>query len=101
MKGEAPTLDNIINRVKAEAGKVEQNLKAQNIGQRIGNILSSLSPVLLTIFKGIAMFIGLFVLIILSAVLIGLLTGGASFIGHHNTISFLHFPSFLIQHGKV
>lgn len=94
MKGEAPTLDNIINRVKAEAGKVEQNLKAQNIGQRIGNILSSLSPVLLTIFKGIAMFIGLFVLIILSAVLIGLLTGGASFIGHHNTISFLHFPSF-------
>ncbi len=94
MKGEAPTLDNIINRVKTEAGKVEQNLKAQNFGQRIGNIFSNLSPVFKTIFKGIAIFIGLFVLIVLSAVLIGLFTGGASFIGHHNTISVLHFPSF-------
>lgn len=94
MKGEAPTLDNIINRVKTEAGKVEHNLKAQNFGQRIGNIFSNLSPVFKTIFKGIAIFIGLFVLIVLSAVLIGLFAGGASFIGRQNTIAVLHFPGF-------
>lgn len=93
MKGEAPTLDNIINRVKTEAGKVEQNLKAQNFGQRIGNIFSNLSSVFKTIFKGIAIFIGLFVLIVLSAILIGLFTGGASFISGHNNISIMLIPN--------
>jgi phage shock protein C len=94
MKGEAPTLDNIINRVKTEAGKVEQNLKAQNFGQRIGDIFGSLSPVFLTLFKGFAIFIGLFVLIILSGVLVALFTGGAGFISHYNNFSVINIPNF-------
>ncbi len=94
MKGEAPTFDNIINRVKTEAGKVEQNLKAQNFGQKIGDIFSSLTPLFLAVFKLLAMCIGLFVLVVLSAILIALISGGTSFIANHNIVSFQNIPNF-------
>lgn len=94
MKGEAPTLDNIINRVKSEAGKVEQNLKSQNFGQKISDIINSLGPVFMVIFKIFALFIGLMVLIILSSVLIALITGGTSFVYNNGDVFINHLPNF-------
>lgn len=94
MKGEAPTLDNIINRVKTEAGKVEQNLKAQNFGQKIGDIFSSLSPLFKLIFKGIALFLGFIILLVLSGTLIALITSNSSFIFNHNDVIIHHIPNF-------
>ncbi|MFM9945774.1 MAG: PspC domain-containing protein, partial [Bacteroidia bacterium] len=94
MRGEAPTLDNIINRVKSEAGKVEQNLKAQNFGQKIGDIFSNLSPIFKIIFKGIALFIGFIILLILSGTLIALITSNSSFVFNHNDVIIHHIPNF-------
>jgi len=94
MKGEAPTLDNIINKVKSEAGKVEQSLKSQNFGQKLTDILTSLSPVLLVILKIFALCIGVFLLVILSSVLIALIAGTGSFV-FNNEGNVLHFlPNF-------
>lgn len=94
MRGEAPTLDNIINRVKTEAGKVEQNLKAQNFGQKIGDIFSSLSPIFKVIFKGIALFIGFIILLILSGTLIALITSNSSFVFNDNDVMMSRIPNF-------
>lgn len=94
MKGEAPTLDNIINKVKTEAGKVEQNLKSQNFGQKITDLLTGLSPILLVILKVFALCIGIFLLVILSSVLIALIAGTGSFV-LNNEGNVLHFlPNF-------
>ena len=75
MRGEAPTLDNIINRVKNEAGKVEQNLKSQHFGKRLTDFLNALSPLILVVFKVFASFVGLILLAVLSVLLIGLVIG--------------------------
>lgn len=93
MRGEAPTFDNIINRVKNEAGKVEQNIKSQNFGQRIADIFSSLGPVFKTVFKTIAIAIGVIILIALSAVFFALISGGTKFMFHNDGVSFTHLPN--------
>jgi len=93
MSGEAPTLDNIINRVKSEAGKVEQNLRAQNFGQKITEIFRSISPLFLFFFKIIAFFIGIFLLVILSALLIGLIFGINSLVFNDNGFSIHYIPN--------
>lgn len=94
MKGEAPTLDNIINRVKTEAGKVEENLKAQHFGQRISEILRTISPVILTIVKIIALLIGLSVLVVLSVILIALIAGTGIFMISDHGVYMHDFPNF-------
>ena len=94
MKGEAPTLDNIINRVKTEAGKVEENLRSQNFGQRISEILRTISPIILTIVKIFALLIGLFVLVVLSSILIALIAGPGVFMISDHGIYMHDFPNF-------
>ncbi len=93
MKGEAPTFDNIVNRVKTEAGKVEQNLKSRNIGQRITEALQGLTPVLLVIIKIVALMFGIAVLVMLSGLFIGLIAGSRGFIFHDNGMSFHGVPN--------
>jgi len=94
MKGEAPTLDNIINKVKSEAGKVEQSLKSQNFGQKLTDILTSLSPILLVILKVFALAFGVFLLVILSSVLIALIAGTGSFVLKSHGSGFHFLPNF-------
>lgn len=80
MKGEAPTMDNIINKVKAEAGKVEQNLRSQKIEQRIAALFNRILPLFLILAKAAAAALGLFLLVVLSAVLIAMIAGTGNFV---------------------
>jgi len=93
MRGEAPTFDNIINRVKNEAGKVEQNIKSQNFGQRIADIFSSLGPVFKTVFKMFALALGVLILIALLAVFFALISGGTNFMFTNQGVSLSHLPN--------
>jgi phage shock protein C len=94
MKGEAPTLDNIVNRVKTEAEKVEQNLKSQNFGQRFQHFFKSISPIFLNIFKAISMLASLILLVLLTLIIIALLSGKGSLNYNHNEFAFHNIPNF-------
>lgn len=93
MRGEAPTLDNIINRVKTEAGRVEQSIKSQNFGQRVGDIARGVSPVLVSVFKIFAMLLGFGLLIGFSIIMIALLSGASSFVFHNNGFEMHDIPN--------
>ncbi len=94
MKGEAPTLDNIINRVKTEAEKVEKNFKSQNFGNRIRNFFQSLTPLFKSILKSITLLMALFFLGLLVLLLYVLIPGSNSFIFHNDAIISTSIPNF-------
>lgn len=80
MTGKAPTMDNIINKVKTEAQNVEKNIRAQNFSQKIKDIFKSIAPLFMMVFKIFSVFLGVIFLVILAGFIIALVSGTFSYV---------------------
>lgn len=94
MNGKAPTMDNIINKVKFEAENVSNNIKSKNIGEKIREFIKSILPVLLFVFKSFAIIMGVILLFFFSILIIVLVSGTSSFVINNSGISATKIPDF-------
>lgn len=93
MNGKAPTMENIINKVKSEAENVGKNIKSQNIGKKLNDIFKSISPVFVVFFKAIAVFFGIILLVFFSLLIVSLVSGTGSIVVNSSGIFSRQIPN--------
>ncbi|NUM31089.1 MAG: DUF2807 domain-containing protein [Bacteroidetes bacterium] len=94
MTGKAPTLDNIINKVKTEAQNVEKNFKSHNFGKKIRDIIKSIMPVFIMAFKLMAIAAGIAILVFFVIFIFTLYSGVSSFTFSSNGFYAKQIPNF-------
>jgi hypothetical protein len=93
MKGKAPTFDNIIHRVKSEAGKIESTLKTQNFSKSITDMLVEITPLLLKVVKVFSILVAISILCFLSVLLFSLFIGSTHLVGNISNIKISQIPN--------
>lgn len=100
MKGEPVTIDNIERKVKEEYSRIESKIKNADyepIKNGFQQLLDTLGQIIQTIFKVFGKFIGVVILIVASAVLVGLIIslfswGTFEMVGKNS--HFINYPEF-------